>query len=522
MYPSAEGDDRALRGRVLLATAAYFLLHVIIRVLVSGSTELDEAEQVLLTQQLAWGYGSQPPLYTWLQSALFHLFGLGILPLALLKNALLFCLYFFIFLTTREMTGEDRPAVAAMVSLLFIPQIAWESQRDLTHSVLGTAMMAVTLYAVARICRRGNIVDYLLFGLFAGLGVLGKYNVAVALAALLLAWLSLPEFRFRFVHPRILLSFAVFLLITGGHLGWALTHMNATLRQADTFQREALSVAWLDYLHGSAGLVRSIVSFVIPLAIVFLILFYRQSSNRIRNAGPFVALLARTLLFGVILCLAIVLFFRVTNLKDRWMQPILFATAIYLPLLFRRQLSGKGMQRLLGATAVVALLVMTLLPARTLLASHLKGRNQFNAPFDDLSEALRQAGFDHGNIAAGNRWLGGNLRLRFTNSSVFVPELPAPPVRPDGPWLVVWDATRKTEIPPELRQLCEKLPGCGGDALPVLSKLPPSIPMERCGLVFCCPHLKSVRLNATGRRPIIYSLPDKKKPSITRAGARSQ
>src|SRR5512145_2185867 len=108
MYPSAEGDDRALRSRVLLATVAYFLLHVVIRVLVSGSTELDEAEQVLLTQHLAWGYGSQPPLYTWLQSALFHLFGPGVFPLALLKNALLLSLYIFTFLTTREMTGEDR------------------------------------------------------------------------------------------------------------------------------------------------------------------------------------------------------------------------------------------------------------------------------------------------------------------------------------------------------------------------------------------------------------------------------
>jgi hypothetical protein len=109
---------------------------------------------------------------------------------------------------------------------------------------------------------------------------------------------------------------------------------------------------------------------------------------------------------------------------------------------------------------------MTLLPARTLLASHLKGRNALNAPFDHLSEALRQAGFDHGNIAAGNRWLGGNLRLRFTTSSVFVPELPAPPVRPDVPWLVVWDATYTPEMPPELRQLFENLSGCREDAPP--------------------------------------------------------
>jgi hypothetical protein len=206
--------------------------------------------------------------------------------------------------------------------------------------------------------------------------------------------------------------------------------------------------------------------------LVFVLLFYRRPAHFVRNTGPFAALLARTLLLGVILCLAIVLFFRVTHLKDRWMQPILFATAIYLPLLLRQQLGGKGMRRLLAVAVAVALVILTLLPARTLLASHLKGRNQLNAPFDHFSEALQQAGFDGGNIAAGNRWLGGNLRLRFTTSSVFVPELPAPPTHPEAPWLVVWDATRKTEIPAELRQLCENLPGCGWDAPPRFLEAP--------------------------------------------------
>lgn len=460
MSALSQREDRKLRDRVLLVTAAYFLLHVAIRVLVSGSTELDEAEQVLLTQHLSWGYGSQPPLYTWLQSALFTLFGANVFSLALLKNSLLFSLYIFTFFAAREMSGEDRPAIAALLCLLFIPQIAWESQRDLTHSVLGTSMMAATLYAAARVCRRGNIRDYLLLGFFGGLGILGKYNVAIALAALIMAFLSLPEFRPRLLQPRILLSLLVFLLITGGHSGWVLTHLHETFRQAGTFQREALSAPWLDYLRGSAGLMRAIVSFAAPLVLISLLLLYRRQDDRSQDYSPFIPLLARSLFFGILLCLAIVLVFRVTNLKDRWMQPILFAAAIYLPLLLRQQLAGKGMQRLLAVAGTVALVIMILLPARTLLASHLKGRNQLNTPFVRFSEALRQAGFEHGNIAAGNRWLGGNLRLHFPRTSVFVPELPPPPVNPEEPWLVVWDGSRKAEMPPELRHLCENLPGC--------------------------------------------------------------
>jgi len=64
------------RGRALLAAlAVYFLLQLLVRVTVAGGVEKDEAEQLLWTQTLAWGYGPQPPLYSWLQWAVFRLTG---------------------------------------------------------------------------------------------------------------------------------------------------------------------------------------------------------------------------------------------------------------------------------------------------------------------------------------------------------------------------------------------------------------------------------------------------------------
>ena len=51
----------------LLWLLALCLAHVVARVTLSPALKWDEAEQILWTQQLAWGYGAQPPLYTWLQ-----------------------------------------------------------------------------------------------------------------------------------------------------------------------------------------------------------------------------------------------------------------------------------------------------------------------------------------------------------------------------------------------------------------------------------------------------------------------
>jgi len=72
--------------RTIAALGIYFLLQLFVRLLVSHGLELDEAEQLLLTQHLGLGYGSQPPLYTWMLSGLFALFGVNIFSLALLKT----------------------------------------------------------------------------------------------------------------------------------------------------------------------------------------------------------------------------------------------------------------------------------------------------------------------------------------------------------------------------------------------------------------------------------------------------
>ena len=45
----------------------YFVLHLVLRSVVSDSRQIDEAEEVLLAQNWSWADGSQPPLYTWLE-----------------------------------------------------------------------------------------------------------------------------------------------------------------------------------------------------------------------------------------------------------------------------------------------------------------------------------------------------------------------------------------------------------------------------------------------------------------------
>ena len=189
-----------LLGGLLL----YFSLQVVVRLLTSQSVELDEAEQLLWTQDLRWGYGPQPPLYSWLQWAFFEVFGASILALALLKNLLLLSTYGCTWLAARTVLAP-RLAALSSASLLLL-QIVWESQRDLTHSVLVTTCAAATLAVLLALLRRPRAGLYLLLGLAVGCGLLAKYSFFMVVAAWGIALLWSPATRRVLIDWRLLLS----------------------------------------------------------------------------------------------------------------------------------------------------------------------------------------------------------------------------------------------------------------------------------------------------------------------------
>lgn len=462
----SEIASRLDKKRVFILLALYFALQLGLRLLVSNSAELDEAEQLLLTQQLSLGYGSQPPLYSWILSALFPLCGKGLFTLALLKNVLLFGTYSLVFLSAREVVRDENRALVAMLSLLLIPQIFWESQRDLTHSVLGTTVAAATFYAMLRLLRGGRTAHYVWFGLLAGIGIISKYNYAVFLVALLCAAASVRELRPRLADRRMLLSAALILLVAAPHAIWAATHVKATLTTSGKFHELKATGRLASYLIGTKSLVVSTVSFLGLLVPVYALFFYRPVPvSLVRGGGdPYRTLVRRTLGYGLVICVLLILLFKVTTFKDRWMQPLLFATPIGLLTWHAGRFTfprARGFARLaLG----IALALLVALPATVLWTKGGKVR-RLNAPYDALAAQLRQGGFREGLVIASGRLVGGNLKLFFPESVVAAPEVPpvAPPAAGDR--VLVWDATKEPGLPAPLADFAAAAYRIGPEAL---------------------------------------------------------
>ena len=474
--PANPVNHRALRTLVA-GLGLYFLAHVFIRVMTSPALEMDEAEQVFLTQWFLLGYSPnpphnlQPPLYTWVQLAFFKTFGVGIFALSLLKNLLLFLTFVFAYLTTRLLTGNVRLAVLAALSLFLFPQIAWESQRDLTNSVMAMTLGAASLLGALYLSRTRTTSSYVLFGVLLGLGALSKYTFLIFAGALLLALLLTPDMRAMVLDRRILITLGVSVLVTLPHLLWWSSHVQVSPllfskypQPIDTTRLEAVGA----YL-------RAIASFL-ALPCLTLVLLFPTGFRPSRWVGETGGFLDRMLVLVVAIFGAIAVLLAFGRVNQRWLQPILWFFPItffaHLPLEAVSDRAWRWCVR--GAVAVAAIIFLTsagrvvglsLIDRYTPFAEMADHRffrysARLNYPFEAIAEEVRKRGFNKGVIVAENGSMAGNMRLQFPDSLALVPLRMPVDVRDEvigKPVVAIWDASQGEQTPHQIRRFLDEM-----------------------------------------------------------------
>jgi 4-amino-4-deoxy-L-arabinose transferase-like glycosyltransferase len=398
----------------------YFGLQLAARVWASRSVELDEAEQLLWTQQLRLGYGPQPPLYTWVQWAFFEVLGVSVFALALLKNLLLLSTYSFTFLAARRVL-TPRLAVMSTLSLMLLMQIVWESQRDLTHSVLVTTCAAATLWVLCELVRAPHVDWYALLGLTAACGLLAKYSFAVYLAALGGALLLSPDTRRVVIDRRMLLSVAIALMLVLPHGLWVLDHLGAAVDNTAGKLSAGQGRGLGQIASGLASLAFVVPSFLTPWILIVLALFGRGLAMRRADREPlFAGLFLRYFALLLAVLVAMVVIGGAANFKDRWLQPFLFLAPMAFFVLWPGLEHHARRPGLVWAAAAMGALTLVLLTLRPAYDGRRGKPDQLNLPIAALAQSVRAAGIEPAVIVSNEQHLAGALRLVFPRSRIML------------------------------------------------------------------------------------------------------
>lgn len=422
----------------------------------------DEAEQLLYAQSLELGYETRnPPLFTWLVWALQIPFGIGVLPVALVRTVCLFAFYACPYAASRQMLADKRLAALAALSPVALWFVGWDALSNYSHRVLMAACCTACLMLVLRISDAPRIRDHVLLGVTLGAGFLAKCNFVLFAVVLFGAAFIDREIRPRLFARPFVHTVVLAIAIPLPHGLWLLFHASELAGSLDQALQPTRLPGLLDNLEAGWRALRAVLSFALPFlplfAIVFAPAFLRRTDSVPQSWAP-LRLAIRTLLLFLVLLVAVAMLGNLGEIR----QSYVFAIA-WLPLpaflLLAPGRIGPGRMRIyatiltgLAASSLVALL------AKGLLDPLFCSRCRLHIPYDTYATALRAAGFSTGTIlsvSTSSAEPGENLRPYFPDSrlvSLKRPHYRPPPKATPAPCLIVWDATRQPDTPAWLRQ----------------------------------------------------------------------
>lgn len=415
---AAAPDSQAwLAARPLLVLLAWCLAFLAIRLLEHGTLERDEAEIVYLTQHLRLGYGTQPPLYAWLQWLFFQGFGIDRFSLLILKTLALGSTCVAMFQVSRGLLGR-RGAMAVTVSLALFLQVGWEALRIQTHSVLMTTIACATLWLYFSLLRRPTLARYVAFGMLCGLGLQTKYNYGVFLGGVLGASLLVRAHREVLWTRKVWAALLPAVLLVLPHAVWVATH--ADLAFAGTVRKMQDGAADAPYAlraaHGFVDVLKAFVSFIALPVLVYAAVCWRRRMlwrgqavfDRLHPSSRFFACLYG--LCGLMLA-ALALTGEVGTIKERWMIPLFFSLPLGLFVMFPslgRDEIYRDITRLAGG---FALCLLAMLPLRTWLGPAFGKDMTRHHPYAALTQAVTRHCPAARTIVTESLLTAGNLRF---------------------------------------------------------------------------------------------------------------
>lgn len=334
--------------------AVYLLLHATIRLTLSDTLQLDDAEQVVLGQELALGYDiPQPPLYSWLYWWSSRWLGIGLPTLTLIKYSLIAAMFAVLWQIAGYLFQQVIWRVAAVLAFLLLQVFAWQMHVGFTHTVLMMLACAMTFHGLLLLSKPYGwwTLGYLTAAI--GIGLLAKYGYHLYLLALLVACLSDRGWRGYLLRPQPILAVLIAILLATPYHVWLYQHREWIAQAvANKFNGEhRLAAGWLQPL-------LAVLEYWLPLLpLMFWIEFRFLRRLTAPPASPAQVLLVRFHYVVLALLVVAVLSASLSYFKARWMTPFLFLTPFWL-LLNLQQAGEKSAIRVIGAATGLSLLIL--------------------------------------------------------------------------------------------------------------------------------------------------------------------
>ena len=395
------------KGKINEFFFTFLLIHLAVWTLIptfsNHNLPLDTIEALAWGSNLDWGFNKHPPLSAFSVEIFYQIFGHQDWAYYFLSQLFVISAFFIVWIFSKDFFKNQ---TYSLISVLLLEGIYFYNftTPEFNVNVCQLPFWALTVLYCWKGFKNNKIIDWLLFGLFAALGILSKYLFIYLLAAMDVFFLYMIVNKK--INFKCLISFITFILVLLPHLIWLTENDYITITYG--IHRTGLEEPnFLSHFkHPFIFLVKQI-GILIPFFVMFLFVvskFKTKFNFKDRkllflltiNVVPIILMFLTSMLMGV-------------KIRTMWMTPFYLFFGVLLVYIFQSQINLNKLK----SFASIFLILFIFSPFSYAYISITKTDKRTDYPGKENAQIAQDWWNDKrsGKIifVLGNEWEAGNL-----------------------------------------------------------------------------------------------------------------
>ena len=390
-------------------TLIFFLFaHMVVWTLVpslsNANLPLDNIEALAWSSDFQFGYSKHPPLSAWFPGFFYLIFGSQDLAYYLLSQIFVVLSFVIVFKFSQDFFNKK---IFSLISVLLLEGIYFYNftSPEFNVNVCQLPFWALTVLYCWKGCKDNKIIDWLLFGLFAALGVLSKYLFIYLLAAMDVFFIYLLVKKK--INYKCLISLITFFLILSPHLIWLVDNNYTTITYAMHRTGTDNSIFFKDHFLNPLIFAGKQIGILIPFFIMFLFIISKLKVKF--NFRDRKMLFLLTINIVPIILIFLTSLFMGAKIRTMWMTPFYLFSGVLLVYIFQSKIVLKKFKYFFS----IFLVLFIFSPAAYLYISITQIDKRTNYPGKEIAKKVQEKWDENFSnkitLVGGDEWHGGNL-----------------------------------------------------------------------------------------------------------------
>jgi len=385
----------------------FLFSHIFIWTLVpaisNNNLPLDVIEAIAWSHGWPLGWEKHPPLSSWFPGLFFRIFGNQDWSFYLLSQIFVAISFFVVWKFSHDFFQNK---IHSLISVFLLEGIFFYNftSPEFNVNVCQLPFWALSVYYCWKGVKDNDSLSWLLFGVFAALGILSKYLFVYLLFAIDIFFIYLIiKKKFKY---KTLISLITFLILLIPHIFWLMENDYITITYG--LARTGIEKSnYLDHLYFPAIFLGKQLALLFPFLVMFLILVTKFKYKIklkdkktlflvVINFAPIILIFLTSLFFGA-------------KIRTMWMTPFYLFAGVLLVYIFQKKINLKKLNKFF----LVFLFLFIFSPAMYLYISITQTDKRTDYPGKEIAKVVQEKWEDNFtntiNSVIGDEWHAGNL-----------------------------------------------------------------------------------------------------------------